>query len=138
MAEERKSEYIETRLSYMDRRFDEIGNRFDDYAKRFDDVEWYVTGLMGIVSVIVAAVVLAAGWNYNTERNNLREFEKQVKDEILNSSESKLGLYGEDGTDLSGQTVKVENVYKQLGDAEDVWRLLFYFARASDPDRSHQ
>jgi hypothetical protein len=72
MAEERKLEDIETRLSHMDRRFDEIGNRFDDNAKRFDDVKWYVTGLMGIVSVIVAAVVLAAGWNYNTERNNFK------------------------------------------------------------------
>lgn len=114
---EEKSESTESRLSFINVRLNEI-------VKRFDDVKWYITGLMGMVSVLVAAALLAASWNYNTERTNLEKFEQQIRDEIKQSGESKLGLLGPDGSDLSGQTIKIEDAHR---DPEGIWHVLFSF-----------
>jgi hypothetical protein len=95
-----KFEEIERKLSLMDR-------RFDDTAKRFDDVKWYVTGISSIFTVIFGIITLMAGLNYNNEKNSLREFEKEIKEQLGRTDDSKVELYGINGIDLSGQELPV-------------------------------
>jgi hypothetical protein len=92
------------RLDDMDRKTVALDKKIDDQGKRFDDVRWFVGGGALIFSVLVAI----AGWNYNSERENLREFQKEIRELVSKTDETRLDLYNGAGMDLSGQEVSAD------------------------------
>src|SRR5277367_6008176 len=89
------------RFDDVDRKMGTLDKKIDDQGKRFDDVKWFVGG----TSIIFSALVLIAGWNYNSEREGLRDFQKEVREQVSKTDDSKLDLYGVNGVELAGQEV---------------------------------
>ena len=58
-------------------------------------------------TVIFGVIVLVSGWNYSTDRTNLRNLKKEIKDRHAHIGDSKVTLYGINGIDLAGEDVPV-------------------------------
>jgi hypothetical protein len=102
----------ETKFKFEDfeRRLAGLDKRFDDQLKRFDDVKWLVGATVGgtsaIFTVIFATLTLISGWNYNSERQGLRDFQKEIREQVTKTDDTRLGLYALNLADLSGQDVE--------------------------------
>lgn len=83
----------------------ELDKRISTTEKRFEDMRGY----LGVVSVIISTVLGIAAWNLNSERSALREYEKEMKTEIMErlgqSAESHVEFFATEGTRLEGQEI---------------------------------
>lgn len=99
---------LERKILAVDKRFDEQSKRFDDQGKRFDDVKWLVGATSAIFTIAFGVITVIAGWNYSGERQGLRDFQKEIKEQVMRTDDTKLELQGLDGNDLSGQEIEAK------------------------------
>lgn len=87
-------------------------DRFEQVDKRLDDLKSYLSLGSAIFTVIFAIVSIMFTWNLQSERANLRELEKDLKDEVRTSlgkldEPPRIEIYTPDKVPLSGQSIDV-------------------------------
>lgn len=98
-------EDIERRFTAVDKRFDEQGRRFDDQGKRFDDIKSLVAIISTVFTLLLATFTLVSGWNYSNERQTLRDFQKELKEQFGKGDDTTLELIGLNRAGLDGQEI---------------------------------
>src|SRR6266566_3392243 len=87
-------------------RFDAVEKLIEHTEKRFDDVKWYFGGAATLFTVGFSILTLILSWNYKSERDGLRDFEKDIKTELGRiDAPPDLQVLGVDRMPLAGQEV---------------------------------
>jgi hypothetical protein len=87
-------------------RFEGIERLIGCTEKRFDDVKWYVGGAVGVFTLLFSVFTLMQSWNFNRERDGLRDFQKDIKADIGKLElPPELELFGVNGMPLSDQEI---------------------------------
>jgi hypothetical protein len=61
---------------------DEVKNRFEHTEKRLEDFKVYAGGIVGLFALAFGVVTVLMGLNFSSEKTELREFRKDLKEEI--------------------------------------------------------
>lgn len=92
-----------------DIRFAELDKRYAAVEKRIDDVKWLIGSLAGLFTVLFGVMTLILSWNYNNERTALREFQKDLREDLGKAQpQADLELLGSNGQPLTGQRLNGE------------------------------
>src|SRR5262245_4162728 len=87
-----------------DIRFGELDKRYAAVEKRMDDVKWLIGSLAGLFTVLFGVMTLVLSWNYNNERTALREFQRELREDLGRTQpQADLELLGSNGQTLAGQ-----------------------------------
>jgi hypothetical protein len=90
-------------------RFDEIDRRISASDKRIDDLKGYLAGGATLLSIWFAVLTLVLGFNYNSDKASLRDFQKDLREDLGKSiANPELVLLGLDGQSLSGQELEAK------------------------------
>ena len=125
-------EETKLKLDDLDRKATVLDKKIDDQGKRFDDVKWFVGGS----SLIFSVLVLIAGWNYNTERGVLRDFEKEIRELVSKTDETRMDLYAINGMDLAGQEISAEVLPPPPGGTGDFYLVFSFVLRNTGENTS--
>ena len=86
--------------------------RLEFINKRIDDNRAYVATIISSAAGILALLIIVFTWNLNTEKNELKEFRTQLKEEVntllgKTKNHPKINLYSRNGDDLLGDVINV-------------------------------
>jgi hypothetical protein len=98
---------------------EEIDRRFAASEKRFDDLKWYLGGMAAFFTIWFGVLTLVLSWNNNSERESLRQFQQNLREDLGKSEATpQVELLGDDGQQLTGQDVvaafKIENMQPHI------------------------
>jgi hypothetical protein len=97
-------------------RFDEIDRRISATDKRIDDLKGYLAGGATLLSIWFAVLTLVLGFNYNSDKASLRDFQKDLREDLGKSTANpELVLLGLDSQPLSGQELEAKFWPEQNG-----------------------
>jgi hypothetical protein len=63
-------------------RFEDFDKRIAGSDKRFDDLKWYFGGVTTLFTVGFSVLTILLSWNYKSERDNLRDDVRQMKEDL--------------------------------------------------------
>jgi hypothetical protein len=90
-------------------RFEDVEKRLEAADKRFDDMKWYFGGVTTLFTIGFSVLTLVLSWNYANEKASLRDFVKDVKEDLGKvSAAPEIELLGVDRQPLAGQELKAE------------------------------
>jgi hypothetical protein len=108
-------------------RFDDMDKRYGALEKRFDDIKWYFGGVTTLFSLGFGVLTIVISWNFNANITGLREFEKQLKEEIGKiDSPADIDILGVNGASIDGQDVDSDVEVDKDGDH---WLRISHFLR---------
>jgi hypothetical protein len=85
--------------------FEGIYKRIENTEKRIEDVKWFI----GVLITIIIVMSVLFGWNFSSEKDSLRDFEKNLKEELGKSEPSaEIQILNPNGEDINGTKVKVD------------------------------
>jgi hypothetical protein len=97
-------------------RFDELDKRLESAEKRFDDIKWYFGGVTGVFMIVFSLLTIILSWNYKTEKDSLREFQKDIRVELGKvESPPELEILGTNGLPLANQEMEATFEKKEDG-----------------------
>ena len=91
---------------------EEIKEQFDLAHKRIDDNKTLVKTIVSSTSAMFAVIAIILGFNYNSEKNEIKNFKKELKEQVDtflgNQKEgANIKLYSENELPLDNQIIKV-------------------------------
>jgi hypothetical protein len=102
--------------SENDIRFGEAEKRMATLEKRIDDVKWLIGSLAGLLTVVFSVLMLMISWNYGNERASLREFQRDLREDIGKAQPTpKIEILGPNGLPLSGQVLRGDVIVDKDG-----------------------
>jgi hypothetical protein len=108
-------------------RFDELDKRLSSSEKRFDDIKWYFGGVTGVFMIVFSLLTIILSWNYKSEKESLREFQKDIKTELGKiESPPQLEINGPNGKPMNNQEVTVD-LLKEESEGKTFYRMTIYF-----------
>ena len=95
---------------------EDLNKRISSTEQRFDDMKWYFGGVTTFFMLFFSLLTLILSWNFRNERDNLREFQKDIKEELGKVSLApEIELIGINREPLANQQVKVSFFKKDDG-----------------------
>ncbi len=97
----------------MNEQVSDLASKINILEKRVDDLKDYLLVSFGVGATIFAVVAIVFAWNFSDERQTLREFQQNTKEEVKRrldryGDEPKLILTTTDGKDLEKAIVRYE------------------------------
>ncbi len=93
---------------------EELNKRIGSTEQRFDDMKWYFGGVTTFFMLFFSLLTLILSWNFKNERDNLREFQKDIKEELGKvSSVPEIELLGINRESLANQMIKANFLEKE-------------------------
>jgi hypothetical protein len=100
----------------LKQRVEETDRRISAADKRIDDLKGYLAGGATLLSIWFAVLTLVLGFNYNSDKASLRDFQKDLREDLGKSAANpELVLLGLDGQPLSGQELEAKFWPEQSG-----------------------
>ncbi len=93
---------------------EELNKRIGSTEQRFDDMKWYFGGVTTFFMLFFSLLTLILSWNFKNERDNLREFQKDIKEELGKvSALPEIELLGINREPLANQMIKASFFEKE-------------------------
>ena len=99
----------------------ETSERFKQVDKRIDDLRSFFSSMGTIAAAVFGTLAIIFAWNLNTEKKELREFRKEVKQEIKialgqYAAPPKMEMFAYSGEPISGQDIVATIQRDKYGD----------------------
>jgi hypothetical protein len=113
-------------------RFQELEKSIVAIEKRVDEAKVYAGGIAGFFTIWFAVLTLVLSSNYNSDKESLREFQKQMREDLGKSvAAPELELLGLNDKLLDGQTISATYRRRDSNNSSDTqpyYELCFNFA----------